>query len=219
MPVATTRFARTRPGPTAAPALPATARWALAGRAWVQAGLSRSPPCAVPASVSPTQLQLPTSFLPQISTSACIFPHRVPSSAATCGAPTSACAPPAKPCCRVDSVGWREGTQRAVCPRTLPCAGRGPAVAHGADPSTLSWPCAVWRRLQGWVPGARPAPWATAGGMAPAPVSVHQGRVLEAVQRLLCPQKIPRVLLAALSTTLSGLCCAGRGRESQAGPS
>lgn len=189
MPVATTRFARTPPGPTAAPALPATARWAPAGRAWVRAGLSWSPPCAVPASVSTIQLQLTASFLPQMSMSACIFPLRVPSSAATCGAPTSACAPPARPCCRADSVGWREGTQRAACPGTLPCAGRGPAVAHGADPSTPSSPCAAWPRLQGWVPGARPAPRATPGGMAPARVSVHRGRVLEAVQRLLCSQK------------------------------
>lgn len=188
--------------------------WPCLGTSWAL----RVTPCPVPASVSPIQLQLPTSFLPQMSTSACSFPRRVPLSAATCGAPTSACAPLARACCRAGSAarqGWREGTQGAAWPGTLPCAGRGRAAAPGDDPSTLSSPCAAWPRMRGRGPAARPAPRATSGGMAPALVSVHWGRLLKAVQGQFCPQKGPRVLLAAVSTALFApcvLCCAGKGR-------
>lgn len=137
----------------------------------------------------------------------------MPLSAATCGAPTSACAPPAGPCCQGESAAQQkqmEGPQQAAPPGTPPCAGWGRA-ARGDSPSTLSSPSGAWRRLWGWGPGAPPVPWASSRGMAPAVVSVHRRRALQGVWKPLCAQKAAPVLGAALFPSLFAAPFAGWG--------
>lgn len=202
-PAATTRSARTSLAPTAAPALLATARWARAGRAWVRAGLSG--PMVTPPALFQPQLPHPAAaphLFPPADINECLnfpppcaFECRNLRGSYECLCPAGQAVLPGGRC---GTAGMDGGDTASSESRDPPLSRQGPS----SRPRGRSWysRLALRRVAKDAARGARGPPCPTGYIRRNGTCAGERawGRVLKGVQRLLCPQKGPGVLLAAL---------------------